>query len=149
MMVIGLLCTLTAVCMGFEPHMPQCKSERLRPGVDRLVSPVLKALKVAASKNDWWDKTYEKQFYRLIEAKSTDAREARVALMAYYVGEHYGEELVCAVEADGKGMIPLLDKYKQCRPVSSAEPIPSRFLVEPTLYGYALDGLRKGEKCEE
>jgi hypothetical protein len=129
--------------------MPECKSTKLRPGVDRLVSPVLKALRIAESKNDWWDKDYEKNSYSLIEAKGSDAKEARVALMAYYVGEHYGEELVCAVEADGQEMVPLLEKYKQCRPGSSAGPVSSRFLVPATLYDYALDGLKKGEKSEE
>ena len=146
--VLTALLTLTGISLAFEPHMPRCKSGKLRPAVDHLVTPVLKALKIAESKNDWWDKAYEASFYSLIEAKGADAKEARVALLAYYVGEHYGEELVCAVEADGKAMIPLLERYKECRPRSSAEPVSSRFLVAAILYDDAIDGLKKGEKCK-
>jgi hypothetical protein len=116
--------------------------------VEAKLLPVLDARDVASRKNDWWDKGYEKAFTALLEAKDEASKEARVALMDYYVGEAYGEELVCAVALDGGKATSLLELYSSCdiKPTHSTVP---RNRTLP-LRGYALEMLKKGlvkESC--
>jgi hypothetical protein len=110
--------------------------------VENKLSVVLDARDLAAEKNDWWDKAYEDAFEHLMQSKDPASREARVALMDYYVGEHYGEELVCAVALDGKQMIAPLELYSRCD-VKPSHIKASRTRALP-LRGYALEMLRKG-----
>jgi len=109
---------------------------------------VSKSLTDSGRKNDWWDKGYEKAFSSLLNAKDEASKEARVALMDYYVGEAYGEELVCAVALDGGKATSLLELYSSCdiKPTHSTVP---RNRTLP-LRGYALEMLKKGlvkESC--
>lgn len=82
--------------------------------VEAKLLPVLNALDEAARKNDWWDKGYEKAFATLLKSEDEDSVRARVALMDYYVGEAYGEELVCAVALDGQNVERLLELHTRC-----------------------------------
>lgn len=87
---------------------------KMSASVEKRLLPVLETLDKAAKKNDWFDKNYEQQFEKLLRAKDNASREARVALMDYYVGEGMGEELVCAVALDGNGIKPIVELYQRC-----------------------------------
>ena len=88
--------------------------EFLPLAVETKLFPVLHARDEASRKNDWWDKGYESAFESLLRAKDKASQQARVALMDYYVGEAYGEELVCAVARDGSEATSLLELHTQC-----------------------------------
>lgn len=106
-----------------EPHSPitTCEKGALPPEVDRLVKPVLLA-RVAWTRSDVYDdKTFEMAFDKFLNAKGASALEAKVALMAYYTGEHYGEELLEAVLDHQAQADPLVRRYRACRPRTSFE----------------------------
>ena len=88
--------------------------------------PVLHALDRALKRNDIWDKEYETAFGKLMRAKDAASAEARVALMDYYVGESFGEELVCAVALDGARNISLLERYDIVNVTSLRRTLPCR-----------------------
>src|SRR5512147_2700219 len=71
-----------------DSHYPiqTCAGDALPPRVERLLKPVLLARAAANRANEEWDTTYESAFYKLLQMKGADARQAQVALMAYYTG---------------------------------------------------------------
>src|SRR5690242_11444959 len=87
---------------------------RMTPAVEKLLVTVLEGLRIAEQSGDWFGRHYEDRFYALLESKDASAPEARVALMDYYVGEHNGEELVCAVALDGEKVQALIELYNAC-----------------------------------
>ena len=111
-----------------------CEGKFLPPGVERLLKPVLLARAAAIRSNREWDTTYEKAFYNLLKMKGPEAREAQVALMAYYTGEHYGEELLENALAHRKQFDPLVRRYRRCRPRLTFEDQLSGVVVLQTLY---------------
>jgi len=74
-----------------------CEKGSLPDEVDRLIKPVLLARVAQTRSGTYIDKAFETAFYKFLDTKGKAALEAKVALMAYYVGEHYGEELSEAV----------------------------------------------------
>jgi len=119
-----------------DSHYPieTCEGKFLPPGVERLLKPVLLARAAAIQSHREWDTTYEKAFYNLLKMKGPEAWEAQVALMAYYTGEHYGEELVEHALAHRKEFDPLVRRYRQCRPRLTFEDQLSGVVVLQTLY---------------
>ena len=95
--------------------IPDCLSRPLRPDVEQLVRPVL-----VASSTDDWGPNYD-ALERLLKLQTPPATEARVALMAYYLGEHPGEELVEGVLLEQAVATPLVLDYMQCRPTMPSE----------------------------
>jgi hypothetical protein len=81
--------------------------------VEQKLLPVLEALNEARPGHEW-DSGYERSFEALLKGGDDASVEARVALMDYYVGEAYAEELVCAVARDGPRMAILLELYSRC-----------------------------------
>ena len=110
--------------------------------VEARLVPVLHALDRALKRNDIWDKEYETAFGKLMRAKDAASAEARVALMDYYVGESFGEELVCAVALDGARNISLLERFTECDIPPTHSSLP-RTRTLP-LRGYALTMIREG-----
>jgi hypothetical protein len=80
------------------------------------------------------DKAYVSAFEALLESSDKDALEAQVALMAYYVGEHYGEELLASVLGRARRADKLVEQYAACRPVASFEKELGGVMVLKTLY---------------
>jgi len=119
-----------------DSHYPieTCEGKFLPPRVERLLKPVLLARAAEIRSHREWDTAYEKAFYNLLKMKGPEAREAQAALMAYYVGEHYGEELVEHALAHRKEFDPLVRHYRQCRPRLTFEDQLSGVLVLQTLY---------------
>ena len=115
--------------------------KRMPSAVEGRMLPVLDAFAEAMKKNDYWDKRYEAAVDRLLRGQGTAAREARVALMDYYIGEAYGEELVCAVAKDGSSK--LLRLYSTCDIQPSRSPVP-RDRTLP-LRKYALEIIASGK----
>lgn len=110
---------LTALILIFVFAAHVCAEElvcprALSPAVEAKLKPVLSARDRAAKRNDWWDKGYEREIGILFNAKDRASIEARVALMDYYIGEAYGEELVCVIALDGAETVKLLELYEQC-----------------------------------
>lgn len=103
-------------------------AELLRPEVERLLLPVLRA-----HRRDDWAPNFE-ALERLLRSTNAVALEARVALMAYYIGEHPGEELLESVLAEQERATPLVKRYSQCRPPLVSERQIGTVLVLRTLY---------------
>lgn len=107
--------------------LPSCPS-MLKPDVERLVRPVL----VASTRSDWGPDYAALE--QLLHSKEPAALEARVALMAYYIGEHPGEELLESVMSAGPAAVPLVKQYSQCRPRLRSEREIGTVLALRTLY---------------
>ena len=127
-------------------------NERLCPKampatVEARLSPVLRALDRAHKRNDIWDKQYEAAFASLLRAKDKASVQARVALMDYYVGESYGEELVCAVALDGANSAEFLELYDACDIPPKHSPVPRAHTLP--LRTYALKMVREGNAKEK
>ncbi len=118
-------------------------SKPMPSAVESKLLPVLDALRAAAAKSDWWDKGYAGKFQALLDAKDSASSEARVALMDYYVGEAYGEELVCAVALDGARSKSILQRYSKCDVTPSRSPVPRKH--DGVLRGYALKMINDGD----
>ena len=108
----------------------------MSPHAESRLLPVLRALDRARKTGDFWNKQYEAVFLKLSMAKDGASREARIALMDYYVGEAYGEGLVCTVALEGPKNIGLLELYENCDISPSNSPV-GRFHGSP-LRSYAL-----------
>jgi hypothetical protein len=119
-----------------DEHSPisTCTTGSLPPEVDLLVKPVLLARVAAARSHTEWDESFENQFYKLLKMKGATALEAQVALMSYYTGEHYGEELLETVLKKSKQADPLVRRYRECRPRTSFEDQLDGVMVLRTLY---------------
>ena len=113
--------------------IPPCE-QQLASSIESLVRPVLLARAAALQAKREWDGAFEESFYGLLKQRSPAAEEAQVALMAYYTGEHYGEELVERVMSKPKVFGPLVAKYRLCRPNLTFEDQLRGVVVLRTLY---------------
>jgi len=141
-----MICVLLAVAslsgdargQGVVPDehapIPTCEQRRLTPDIELLVRPVLLARVEALRAGREWDADFEHAFYSLLERRSASAREAQTALMAYYTGEHYAEDLLRVATNRSKLFAPLVAQYKTCRPTVSFEDQLEGVLVLRTLY---------------
>jgi hypothetical protein len=141
-LVLITACSRDSLPSGIDP----CDQANLRPEVDVLVAPVVSALKEAAGRGDWFDSTYEAAFYDLLESSDPWASEARVALLRYYVGEHYGGELLATVSSEGEAARAQLEAYRECRPQTSAGFVPPNLTNDNVLYDMALELLLEQER---
>lgn len=120
--------------MNADYPIETCEGKFLAPRVERLLKPVLLALAAHMRSNREWDAAYDKAFYKLLKMKGPDAREAQVALMAYYTGESYGEDLLELTRAHRLQFDPLVRRYRLCRPRLTFEDQLSGVMVLQTLY---------------
>jgi hypothetical protein len=91
-------------------------------------------------------KVFEKRFAKLLATRGEAADEAVAALLAFYVGEGPGEQLVCAAINRGERMRPHLEKFRACPPVTGLEPIPSFFTAISNRRVEILTCLEAGEQ---
>jgi hypothetical protein len=117
--------------------IPTCQGTRLAPEVEALVRPVL----MARTGEDWGPDYAALE--QVIASRQPGALEARVALMAYYLGEHPGEELLESILAEEARATPLVQKYRQCRPALSSEWRMPTVVVLRTLYDIYGEHARK------
>jgi len=96
--------------------IPTCRGRPLAREVEMLVRPVLRGTFDLDANNDALES--------LLGDRSERALEAKVALMAYYLGEHAGEELIESVLAQQETATPLVQRYMSCRP-----PLPSEWRI--------------------
>jgi hypothetical protein len=136
--VLVIVGTLASPTPGVVPdsHSPifTCKGEVLPPPIEALLRPVLLPMAAARRARRDHDKTYVNAFEALIESSDKNALEAQVALMAYYVGEHYGEELLSSVLGRARRADKLVERYAACRPPVSFEKELEGVIVLKTLY---------------
>jgi hypothetical protein len=135
-----LLLALASVSIAAGPKpdahfpIPTCESGTVTPSVEQLVKPVLLARAAWIRSGKYLDKSFEPPFYKLLATKGATALEAKVALMAYYTGEHYGEELLDAVLGEHALADRLVQRYRECRPRVSFEDRLEGVLVLRTQY---------------
>ena len=122
---------------GLNAPIPTCNGATLAPEVEALVRPVL----MAHARDDWGP--HFAALEEVIASRQPAALEARVALMAYYLGEHPGEELLESVLAEEARATPLVQKYRQCRPPLSSEWRMPTVVVLRTLYDIYGEHVRK------
>jgi hypothetical protein len=89
---------------------------------------------------------FEQLFEKLLATSGPPADEAIAALMAFYVGEHPAEELVCEAIRRGKRIRPHLERFLECAPLTGLEPIPLFFTSIPNLRREALRRIEAGER---
>jgi hypothetical protein len=95
--------------------IPTCDALQLDPAIERLISPVL--LSFAGGSQG----AFETALDKLLTSVDSRAVEAQAALMAYYLGEHPGEELIQSLLQRASEADPLITKYRVCRPSLSFE----------------------------
>jgi hypothetical protein len=119
-----------------DSHAPiiTCKGDALAPPIEALLRPVLLPLAASRRARRDHDEGYVKAFEVLLRSSDKNALEAQVALMAYYVGEHYGEELLGAVSSRAPRADVLVERYAACRPALSFERDLEGVVVLKTLY---------------
>jgi hypothetical protein len=110
-----------------DPDKPitTCPSRELTPEIERLVRPVLLGFVAMRSAADPHSeaayKSFEDPFYALLSSRDRHALEALVALSAYYLGEHSGEDLLESLLAKPAASDRLVAQYAVCRPATSFE----------------------------
>jgi hypothetical protein len=116
--------------------IPPCPDRALPPDVETLVRRVL----VARQSDDWAPDYAELE--ALLNSREPAALEARVALMAYYIGEHPAEELFESVLADRAVATPIVKRYSECRPRLSSERGIGTVVSLRTLYDHYVKEVR-------
>jgi hypothetical protein len=102
--------------------------------VDSLLRPVLTSLARWRWSKRFFDATFDREFHGLLTSKHPRALEAHVALLAYYLGERAGDELVANVVSRGAAADELVERYKACRPPTSYESRLSAVTTSATKY---------------
>ena len=131
---VGILLAPPGVEIYADAPIATCKAEALQPRIEALLRPVLLPMAAARRARRDHDEAYVRAFEALLASSDKDASEAQVALMAYYVGEHYGEELLESVLRRGPRADKLVERYAACRPTVSFETELRGVIVLKTLY---------------
>jgi len=145
---VCLSCSLFPFESGVIPNhrnpIPSCDGRSLRPAVEQLLKPVLFAW-VAAEDSERNRDAYYTAFEQLLAMHTADAHEAQAALMAYYTGEHSGDEMLEATLAEPRVFDPLVTAFRTCRPTLTFESDLTGVVVLRTLYDiYAEERARGG-----
>jgi hypothetical protein len=132
-----------------------CQAPQLSPKAAALLRPVLSEYLAAHAeefdaagrfvRESPHTKVFEQRFERLLATSGPSADEAIAALMAFYVGEHSAEELLCEAINRGKRIQPHLKRFLHCPPTTGLEPIADFFTNIPNLRAEALQRIEAGE----
>ncbi len=133
--------------VSLEP-LPSCDGVKLRADVEKRIVPILEARIKVHEQNDWYLPDYTEPLHVLFREDSAIAMEARIALLAYYIGEAYGGELFCAISQDGRAALPLLEHYLECRPAISLDPRVDEFVGTRANYEFVAEFIREGKSCD-
>ena len=143
---------------GATATLEPCKPANLSASVERLVAPILTE-KIAAYREEYnpdgtWigesqhTRNFELLFYRLLDTKSQAADEALAVLVRFHLGSHPGEERECEIVHRGNQMLPYLKRYRDCLPVTGAEPIPEKMVSTPGFFADLTTDIGRGETCD-
>jgi hypothetical protein len=91
---------------------------------------------------------FERKVERLLATSGDAADEAIAALLAFYVGEHPGEELKCEAIRRGARMRRHLERFRDLTPVTGLEPIRPFFTTIPNARKEVLEAIDAGRTCE-
>jgi hypothetical protein len=129
-----------------DDYMPiaTCPDGLARP-VDGLLRPVLVSLAKWRWSRRFYDATFDRELHRLLQSKHPRALEAQVALLAYYLGERAGDELVAHILSRGAAADELVQRYKSCRPYTSFEGRLSAVQTSATKYA-VFEEERRGKR---
>ena len=132
-----------SIVIDEDAPIPTCADKVLTPEVEELMRPVL----VAHRQSGWAPDLTALE--ALLGSRQPAAAEARVALMAYYIGEHAGEELLESVLQERLVTGPLVARYRQCRPSLASEAEIGHVRVLRTLYDHFAEGVAKGPAIDQ
>jgi len=147
-LILLVIVQIAASGSATEKAIPTCNEMKLRPEIAQRVVPILKARLKAQEQNDWYLPEYTEPLHQLFREESDIAMEARIALLAYYIGEAYGEELFCAISQDGEEALPILTRYKACRPATVLDPTITNLVLGTTDYELVAEFIREGQSCD-
>jgi hypothetical protein len=125
-----------------DTHPIRTCNTHLPPKVDA-------ALKIALVTKEYTKPAYphsdiaDPALLELFTRKDGVALETKVALSAYYIGEAPGAMLQMAIGEQAKRAIPLVKKYKKCRPLTSFEEQIPKVHVFSTGYIYLDEDLAR------
>jgi hypothetical protein len=145
-----------AIAMAVSQQAASCTGVHMSPRAAALLRPVLSEyLSAHAEEFDEvgryrgespHTKTFEDRLGGLLATRSVAADEAIAALLAFYIGEGPGEELVCEAITRGRKMRRHLEKFRLCPPITGLEPIPAFFTAIPNHRLEVLKCLEAGEQ---
>jgi len=135
-----------------------CTPKLLEPAVLKLIKPLME-LRIQQNADQFTDDgrwkgesphtpEVEKRLEALLNDRSKEGDEALAYLLGVYMGEHPEEELVCEVTNRGKRMLPLIQAYSKCPPVTGLEPLPKFVRGSGSLPQMAKDAILRGDHCE-
>jgi len=134
-----------------------CQPKMLRPEVLGLIKPLME-LRIKQNQDQFtedgrwkgespYTPEVERQFESLLANRSKVGDAALAFLLNVYMGEHPGEELVCEFANRGKRMLPLIEEYAKCTPLTGLEPFPKYVRGSGALAQMAKEAILSGEKC--
>jgi len=136
----------------------QCAQRMMAPETLAMVKPLLQ-LRIEQSRDSFTDDgrwkgespvtpEVNRRFEAILESRTQSGDEALVFLMTVYMGEHPGEELVCEAANRGRRLLPLIEGYSACPPLTGLEPFPRFVQGSGTLPGMAKEEIVKGRRCK-
>jgi len=151
------LCILLLGAPGPALAAGSCRPEMLRAETLGLIKPLME-LRIKQSGDQFsqdgrWRGVspvapeIERRLQALLENRTAAGDEALAFLLNVYLGEYPGEELVCEVTNRGGRMLPLIDAYARCTPLTGLEPFPKFVRGSGTLPGTAKRNILRGRKC--
>lgn len=147
--------SLVLILAGCVASASVSRGPSLSPQAAALVRPILSAHFAAHAAE--FDQTgrylgrsshseaFEHRFGELLQTRNEAADEAIAALMAFYVGEGPGSELVCHARKRGRSMIPFLRRFLEAPPETGLEPMDAFFLRIPNSRKTTLAHIEAGD----
>lgn len=136
------------VAAATASHAAECRPVLLPSDAARLVKPLVK-LRIEAARENAPVAGLDSGLEALLKVETRAGDQALAYMLTVYMGEGFGEALVCEVARRGKRMIPWVEAYARCRPLLGLEPLPEPVAPpggDPKT-SEALDRLRRGKRC--
>jgi len=85
----------------------------------------------------------------ILNDKTRDGDQAVAYFLNLYTGEHSGGELLCNAINRGKRMLPLIESYTRCLPITGLEPLSDDLDGSGFLPRHAKKAIENGERCTD
>lgn len=133
----------------------ECRPTLLRPGTLGMVKPYLEELTTARTgemsreDKDAHRGKASQLFYAALDNKSKAGDEAIAYLLNIYHGEADGYDIVCEAMTRGKRLVPLIERYQKCLPLTGLEPLHENIKGSGSLPRLAIEQIQKDNKCRD
>jgi hypothetical protein len=135
-----------------------CKPKVLRPEVLEKIKPLLE-LRIKQDQDQltfdgYWKgesphtPRVEKRFEEILSDRSNAGDEAVAYLLFVYMGDHPAEEMECELIERGQRMLPIIDRYDACLPLTGLEPLPPHLHGPEGPHTWIKKRILGGQKCE-